>query len=416
MQIHGRRLLDEDRQREWTTSAAIADLSGDGNPEIFAVNYLTGDNVYERICQRRDGSPRTCLPQQFRAASDRLYANRGDGEFIDVTDESGIVGSNGKGLGIVVGRFGRRTQPDVFIANDAVPNHFYVSAPREAPGIRLFSEEAIYNGLAVNSSGRAEACMGVAADDLDGDGVLDLFVSNYYGETNTYYVGTLDGPFIDGTMAAGLAQPSLNALGFGAQSIDVDLDGWPDVLVVNGHVEDLRAEGTPYAMRPQLYRNQSGRTFREYQPERHREVLSRALVARSLVRFDMDRDGLDDAVIGCLGDSSIAVRNGSERRGSSLQLQVVGTSSARDGVGTVISVVTAHRVITRQVTAGDGYMACNERLVTVGLGDASRIERLKIEWPSGRSLVVDEPVTPGRYVCIEGRSGIYRIPSTSPRM
>ncbi|MCA9051126.1 MAG: VCBS repeat-containing protein, partial [Planctomycetaceae bacterium] len=164
----------------WSTSCAVADLSGDGHPELFVVNYLEGADIFTRTCGPGDRG--VCLPQHFDAASDRLYLNEGNGQFRDITSESGIDVPEGKGLGIVVGAFDRSSRLNVFIANDTVPNFYFSNHGTSSDGVPLFQENALVSGLALNGSGNAQACMGIAAGDADGDGRADLFVTNFHGE------------------------------------------------------------------------------------------------------------------------------------------------------------------------------------------------------------------------------------------
>jgi tetratricopeptide (TPR) repeat protein len=198
--------------QQWTTSCLIADLNGDTWPDIYAVNYLTGDDLFTRVCGNQSGRT-LCLPHYFPGAQDQLYLSRGDGTFENVTQEAGVATADGRGMGIVAADFTGRGALDLFVANDLSANFFFVnqaSGPSDRP---LFVEQAQLNGLAANRDGRYEACMGVAVGDSNGNGRLDLFVTNFAQESNTLYRQQPGGFFEDATHRAGLAKPSLHLLG-----------------------------------------------------------------------------------------------------------------------------------------------------------------------------------------------------------
>jgi tetratricopeptide (TPR) repeat protein len=238
----------------WTMSCVLADLNGDSLPDIYEVNYLGGPKIHLARCGE-------CAPRDFPAEPDRFYLNLGDGRFLDQTQEAGITAPDGRGLGVVVADFDGDRMPSVFVANDTTANHFYVNqAPRGAPP--RFVDRATLAGLAYDRNGLSQACMGIALDDIDADGWLDLLVTNFFNEPNTLYRGQPGPSFEDATRAAGLHGPTLPMLGFGAEFLDADLDGDPDLAITNGHVDDLGREGAEFQMRPQFFENQTG-TFVE---------------------------------------------------------------------------------------------------------------------------------------------------------
>ena len=204
-----------------------------------------------------------CHPHEFPAAEDRWWKGDGQGGFVDATRAGGFSAEDGKGLGIVVGGFSRPERVEVFVANDSVPNFLFArSADKVSKGRSLFRQRAMVGGLAVDREGRSQACMGVAAGDADGDGRLDLFVTNYFDEPNALYRQVGDLVFSDATRKAGLREPGWRMLGFGTQFLDADLDGELDLVVANGHVDDLQKLNQPYRMRPQFYRNVGGGRIR----------------------------------------------------------------------------------------------------------------------------------------------------------
>jgi hypothetical protein len=232
--------LDEFDAGLWTTSCLLADLSGDGLPDVYNVNYLAGDDVLTRRCRDESGRRLAdCVPNAFDGAPDQFFVNDGQGGFVDASRDSGIALPSGKGLGILAADFDGDGRLSLFVANDGVANFFLKSASRD--GTVAFRDEALLAGLAVNGGGDFEACMGVAADDFNGDGGLDLFVTNFFSETNTLYVRNEAGLFEDETRRFVLDEPSRIMLAFGTQSLDADLDGWMDLFVTNGHIDDFTA-------------------------------------------------------------------------------------------------------------------------------------------------------------------------------
>lgn len=403
-------LPDLPLNQSWTTSVAMVDLTGDGLPDLYDTNYVTAPDVFDRVCQGADGSPQNCPPTAFEACPDRLLVNLGDGRFADQTAKLGINGRNGNGLGVVAADLNRDRQLDLFVANDQTANHLYIATSTEE-GERAFQESALSTGLALDQNGRAQACMGIATGDIDGDGHLDLFVTNFYLESNTLYRQLPgSGSFEDRSAQAGLREHSLKMLGFGTQFLDADLDGWPDLVVTNGHIDDFSATGTPHRMRPQFFRNRGGR-FEELEPARLGPFFQLEQLGRSLARLDWNRDGRDDFVVSHLDTPAALLTNRSEAtRG--LGLRLVATKTARDAVGTVVVVESRLGKKTLQLTAGDGYQASNERKLTVGVGDAASA-RITVEWPSGFVEVFDQQNTELDYLIVEGRGRMTPLSSAS---
>lgn len=405
---------------DWTTSCLLADLNGDALPDVYAVNYLAGEDVFERICEG-DGRRRSCSPRVFPAAQDRLFLNLGDGRFKERTTESGITIPNGNGLGIVAADFDGSGRLSLFVANDQVPNFFFHNRTRPAGAQPSFEETAIVSGLAVDADGRPQACMGVAAGDADGDGQLDLFVTNFFNEANTLYVrqppvtaasvNFAFAPtaassevmilFADRTRRAGLFDGGVPLLGFGAQFLDAELDGLPDLVTVNGHVDDYRFQGTPYRMRPQYYANIGEGRFREIRPSG--EFFETAQLGRSLAVWDWNRDGKEDLVVSHLDTPAAVLTNHTQATGRSLTVRLRGSTTSRDAIGSVVRVETANQVVARQLTAGNGYQCSNERLLVFGLGNAERVERLSVRWPSGREEAWRNLDVDSRLVIVEGQ-------------
>ncbi|MCA9117898.1 MAG: VCBS repeat-containing protein, partial [Planctomycetaceae bacterium] len=307
---------------EWSTSCLLADLNGDTWPDLYVVNYLSGEDVFTRLCPDGEGVVRSCSPRDFDGAQDRLYLSLGDGGFREVTAESGIQLPDGKGLGIVCGDFSGAGRLDLFIANDAVPNFYFVNEGAGSAAPPRFSEQALVTGLAMNADGRSEACMGVAAGDVNDDGLLDLFVTNFHNESNTLYQQISPGLFSDETRTAQLHEPGLKMLGFGTQFLDADLDGVLDLIVTNGHIDDLSDTGIPWRMPGQVFLGLGGGRFEQIPAELAGEYFTGSYLGRSLARLDWNRDGLEDAVISHLDAPVALLTNRTAPHGNFVSLQL----------------------------------------------------------------------------------------------
>jgi tetratricopeptide (TPR) repeat protein len=398
----------------WTTSCLMADLNGDGLPDIYAVNYLEAPDLYERICHNHDGRPRRCSPFELEASQDQLFVNHGDGRFEEVTREAGIVAPGGKGLGIVVADFDGSGRLSLFIANDMMPNFFFVNATA-SPGARpRFTESALSAGVAYDRDGRAQGCMGIAIGDARGVGLLDLFVTNYYLESNTYYAQRSASLFDDVTQSTGLREPSLKMLGFGTQFLDADLDGWLDLVVLNGHVDDETYRGVPFHMPPQFFRNTGGGHFAELSAETLGRWFAGRYLGRGLARLDWNRDGREDFVATNLDSPSALLTNQSRNSGRSLCLQLHGTRSNRDAIGTTVRVRTGGRERLQQQTAGDGYESSNQRQLVFGVGDAKSADEVTIHWPGGTMQQFHNVPAGREYLVIEDRPTLLDLPPPSP--
>ena len=404
----------------WSTSAAMADLNADGFPDIYVVNYLGGEDVFDRVCvnQRRDRK-QTCRPTHFPAADDQLLLGRGDGRFVDVTATAGILQPEGRGMGIIAAVFDGRSPLGLFVANDGTANFHFVPVERSSMAASpnsgpLFEDQARLTGTAFDDQGRAQACMGVAAGDVNGDTRLDLFVTNFEDETNTLYLQQPGGIFQDRTREYGLAAPSLKMLGFGTQCLDADLDGWLDLIVANGHVNDTGDAGSSYRMSPQFFRNAVGRRFVELTASQLGPYFAGTYLGRAVATWDWNRDGLSDVIITHLGAPAELLTNSTPTAGRWLSVRLVGTTSERDAIGARIDVHHEDRVLRRQLTAGDGYLAGNERRLTFGFG-ATRLDQiaLQVVWPSGRVESISEVPLDRHVVIIEGTARAMPLPASA---
>jgi tetratricopeptide (TPR) repeat protein len=394
----------------WTVCAAIADLNGDGLAEIYEVNHMDMESAFAEVCKHGTVSAACQQGRKFVAGQDRLFSNLGDGSFADITTESGIIAPLGFGLGIVAADFSHRGQLDLFIANDGFANFYFVNLT-EQPGGRLeLRESAVTSGVAFDSNGAPQACMGVAVADADSDGLLDLFVTNYYNEANAFYRQTGVEFFVDNTRPAGLFTPSFALLGFGTQFIDGELDGLRDLIITNGDVEDFTDVGRPYRQRPQYYQSVGGAKFSEIQADTLGSFFEGTYVGRGLSRLDWDRDGREDCLVSHLDSPVALLTNRTQNFGNYLAVQLRGVVSARDAIGANVTVRIGEESWIQSLTAGDGYMASNQRQLVFGLGERQQVDSLTIRWPSGQTDQFDNLPVGYEILFIEGGSRYATIP------
>jgi len=397
----------------WSTSCVIADLNGDSLPDIYSVNYLEGESIFETICKHDDGQPRMCMPFHFPAAQDQLYLNLGDGRFANATEESGIQVSDGKGLGVIAADWHGDGRLSLFVANDTVPNSLFVNRGLRKDNSPIFEEQAMTAGIALNHAGRAEGCMGIAVGDVDNDGGLDVFVTNFLRESNTLYRSLPGVYFADATAESGLDEPSLSLLGFGTQFLDADLNGRLDLIVANGHIDDYRAYGRPYKMSPQFYYNSGTSQFSLQPGSQTGPYFTRHFLGRSLARWDWNGDGREDAVISNLDQPAALLTNTTQQHGRFLSLRLRGIESSRDANGTTVTLRLDNGQISRQLTAGDGYQASNERRLIFGLSNATHINRMDVAWPSGRIESWNDLEVDAEYTVTEGVGRAFRVDRNS---
>lgn len=399
---------------DWTTSCLMADLNGDGWPDIYAVNYLAGSDVFSRLChtEAKQRQPGLCPPTTFQGQADRVYLSLGDGRFAAAGGAEGIEDSNGKGLGIVAADFEGSGKLNLFVANDAVPNFYFVNETPSAGGPLRLVDRAVTAGLAYNRDGVTQACMGVAVGDCDGNGLLDLFVTNFYQEASTLYLQQPGGYFVDETLHAGLRQPSLSMLGFGTQFLDGDLDGLPDLIVTNGHIDNYSVSSQPYQMPPQFYRNLGQGRFREQPADSLGDFFQGHYLGRGLARLDWNRDGKEDVLISHLDAPAALLSNTTAAAGGFLAVRLCGVQSDRDAIGATVRVTAGGSLRTGQLTAGDGYQASNQRQLVFGLGPARRVDQVTVRWRSGfEQTWVDLPAD-REILLIEGAANLVSLEAT----
>ncbi len=375
----------------WTTAAGFGDLDGDGDLDLVAVTYVEADPADVRPCVDAGGKRIHCPPGQFPPQPDLLFRNNGDGTFTEVHREACLDLPGGDGLGLAIADLDDDGKLDLFVANDAAPNFFF----RNLGGLK-FEEIGSQSGVAYDGAGRATASMGVVAEDLDGDGRIDLFHTNFINEPNTFLKGLGGGLFQDETARAGLDATGRAFTGFGTNAVDLDNDGLLDLFIANGHVDDRPWISHPMAQLPLLYRATSPGRFEQVAAPAI-PYLGRPAVGRGSAAGDLDGDGRVDLVV-VHRDRPVAILKNQTPGGHWVGLRLVGgPKSGKTPVGARVTCRAGGRTSVRWLTSGTGYLAASDPRVRFGLGSSSTIERLEVRWPSGlieawESLAADRVV------------------------
>jgi enediyne biosynthesis protein E4 len=376
----------------WSTSAAFGDLDGDGDLDLYVASYVDFDPATAPFCAAPDGKRDFCGPEEFPIQRHRLYRNNGDGTFTDISKTSGIDLPNGRGLGVLIADLNEDGRLDIFVANDGTPCWLFANR-----GGLKFDEVAAMAGVALDGGGQPIAGMGVALGDIDGDGRSDLLVGNFLGRSTIGFRALGGGLFRDDSAVWRLTALTRPVLGFGLVLEDFDGDGALDLFQANGHVLDRERLGEPFAMRPTVARNINGRFVDASQDAG--AGFDKPILGRGVAVGDLDGDGRPDVVVNALDAPASLLHN--ESNGRFVSLELIGRApSPRDAIGARIRAETGGRVIVREVTGGGSHLSASSRQIFIGLGQAKRVDRLEIRWPSGRVESLKD-LEAGRTVRIE---------------
>jgi len=390
-----------------SASCTWIDCDQDGLLDLYVTNYVQIDLDHYAVCTQshRDRTVAIpCPPRKYPWPSDTIYKNMGDGRFMDVSKAAGLHDcEKSAGLGVVAGDFNGDQIIDLYVANDTIANFLLIN-----DGHGHFHENAIAAGVAFNRLGEGEAGMGVSSGDVDGDGRLDLFVGNYYGESNTLYRSEAHGVFLDVTAEYGLAAPSRTRLAFGTLLADFNNDTWLDAFVANGHLSDRLNElglKIPFRQRSQLFMNSQGARFRDASASAG-AWFQKEIVGRGCATGDFNLDGFPDIVVQDLNAPTALLQNSGDSQNQSVSLLLKGRSGNRDGIGARVEVVLPNQTIVRCREGSSSYLSCNDASLVIGLGEISQAVSVRIQWPSGDLQTVTE-VSPGtRTIIVEGRDAM----------
>ncbi len=382
--------------RDWPTSAAWADLDGDGDLDLYVCHYLIFDLARAPVCSdSKTQVNHYCSPRDFRSLPDHVFRND-DGQFVDVTAAAGFVDPDGRGLGVVAADLDDDNRIDLYVANDMSANYLF----HNAGGFR-FEETAMQAGAAANSSGRFQSGMGIGCGDLDGDGRPDLAVTNYYGESTTLFHNLGRGLFADYTGSSGMGPPTRQMLGFGIAFLDANNDGRLDVISANGHVSDYEPV-FPWKMAVQLLAGEPNGRLTDVSA-RAGDVFRPLHLGRGLAAGDLDNDGRVDAVVQAQNEPLIFAHNETPSRGHWVTLRLEGTRSNRDGVGARVVIDAAGRRQAQQRIGGGSYQSASDPRIHFGLGDAAqRVDHIEVRWPSGHVDRYDNLEADRGYLLREG--------------
>jgi len=394
----------------WSTSCAFLDFDHDGDLDLFVTNYLDAPKSINPFCGDPERGVRVyCHPLNYKGLPSVLYRNDGDGRFTDVSADAGIAKYIGNGLGVAVGDYDDDGWPDIFVANDKVPNVLFHS-----DGKGRFTDVGLAAGVSVARDGKPRAGMGTEFADYNGDGRLDLVVTNHEFETHSLFRNDGRGLFTDATVESGIGPPTLPYVGFGVVFADVDNDAQLDLAIVNGHVIDNTAmfrAGSTHAQRKLLLRNTNGRRFLDV-GRQSGPGFAQDGVGRTLIAADIDNDGDLDLLVTNNGGAPDLLRNDGGNRLNAIEVRAL--SRGRDALGARITLTAGSRTLMREVKSGSSYLGQNDLRAHFGLGASTSVDRMEVRWPDGRMERIDNPPVNQIITVEEGKGVVKRTPFVRP--
>ena len=379
---------------EFSTSAAWVDYDRDGKLDLVVSNYVQWSIADDLFCTLDGRHKSYCTPESYKGTSARLWHNLGKGKFEDATEKSGLKDSTSKSLGIAILDYNDDGWPDVLIANDTQPNKLYLNKHDGT-----FEERGVAAGIAFSEDGVARAGMGVDAADYDHSGHPSILITNFANQMISLYHNEGNGLFVDEAPRSEVGRATLLTLGFGCFFFDFDNDGWADIFVADGHIEneiERVQKRVSYAEPPHLFRNLGGGRFKEVTDEMG-AIFAAPKVARGAAYADIDNDGFPDLLITTNAGRAYLFRNEGGVN-HSLRIKLVGTQSNRDGVGAVVRVSSGNVRQSKTLKSGSSYLSQSELVLTFGLGTTTKADSVEVEWPSGRldklsNLASDQTIT-----------------------
>jgi hypothetical protein len=391
------------RDNGWSTSSAWLDFDGDGLLDLFVCRYVDWSPAKDLFCTLDGKTKSYCTPERYPGAPSRLYRNRGNGRFEDVTNHAGVGNPNQKALGVAPWDFDGDGRIDILVANDTAPNNLFRNL-----GDGRFEDVGIPAGVAVDEAGRSRGAMGAAwADTKNGKGFA-VAIGNFSNELKSLYWTETGEVFLDESPKSGVGSSSLLDLTFGVLFFDADLDGRMDLLLANGHVEPTVQEvqkDVSYRQAPALYRNLGDGRFDRLGPRSG--DLAQPLAARGAAYADLDGDGDIDVVLVDNGGPARIYLNPVNDPRRSVRVRLIGAGkSNRDAIGAKVTASIGGRTLTQQVSGGQSYLSASEKTLTFGLGGASKIDSLEIRWPDGAVQTLADVPGGARLTLTEGKSDI----------
>jgi len=373
------------------TSAAWLDYDLDGKLDLFVANYVRWSPQADLWCSL-DGSTKSyCTPESYKGTSAKLYRNLGGGKFADVTQDAGLSDPNSKSLGVVAFDYDGDGWTDLFVSNDTQPNKLYHNLKNGR-----FQELGLAAGIAFGEDGVARAAMGVDAADYDRSGRPHLIVGNFSNQMLSLYHNEGNGLFVDEAPRSAVGRASLLKLTFGLFFFDYDLDGYPDILTANGHLDEEIERVQPkvrYRQTPLLLRNRGGGMFQEV------DAFPAPMVARGLAYGDYDLDGDLDVLIATNDGPAYLYRNDGGNTNHWLSVKLVGTHSNRNGIGAVVRVTSAGGTQWQTVHSGSSYCSASDLTLTFGLGQDDKATQIEIDWPGGTPQTLKD-VAAGQHLAV----------------
>jgi enediyne biosynthesis protein E4 len=384
----------------FSTSALWFDYDRDGLLDLFVCNYVKWSPEHDVFCSLDGKHKSYCTPEAYRGETCWLFHNRGNGTFEDVTAKSGIFDTSSKSLGVAMLDYDRDGWPDLLVANDTQPNKLYRNQRNGT-----FKDVAVEAGIAFSAEGKARAGMGVDAADFDRSGFPGVAITNFDNEMIGLYRPSANGTYNDVALQAGVGLASQNTLGFGCAFLDADLDGALDLVVANGHIDDTVRNirgNVGYAQPPQIFLNDGQGKFRDVAAATG-EAFIQPKIGRGLCYADFDRDGDLDLLMTTNNGPAYLYRNDQLGGNHSIRFRLTGTKSNRDAIGAMVRIEHEGSSQSRLVKGGSSYLSQSELPVTFGLGKRDKIERVAIEWPSGRTEEYKNLAAGQTYDCVEGK-------------
>jgi enediyne biosynthesis protein E4 len=370
--------------KEFSTSAAWVDYDKDGKLDLVVGNYVQWSIEGDLYCTLDGKSKSYCTPESYKGTAVRLWHNRGDGTFEDVTKKAGLGDPTSKTLGIAILDYDNDGWPDLLFSNDTQPNKLYRNN-----GNGTFTEKAVLAGVAFSEDGVARAGMGVDAADYDRSGAPSLLITNFANQMLSLYHNEGKGLFVDEAPRSEIGRASLLTLGFGCFFFDYDLDGWPDILITNGHIDSDIQRVQPnvkYAMPPHLFRNMGKGNFQEV-TQSLGAGFAAPRVGRGAAYGDINNDGRLDLLLSTNGGRVYLFENdatGEAALQKSLRIKLVGTKSNRDGIGAVVKASAGGETQSQMMRSGSSYLSASELVLTFGLARHDKADAVEIRWPSGQ--------------------------------